>query len=167
MDLEEKLQKRITQVRSGCKTITLIPGRLEQVIGRLSLRRLTMDLVRDLLYEPQELPRDVYNFFKFAYQTAKRGFAEDQVWNLTDTFREFIAPRLRAFKEMPRHGLPSAFVPCDGEPDYVEAEKRWEEILDKMLYSFEHGSDDEESPDYDKLQEGFELFGKWFQALWS
>lgn len=166
--LEEILERRVMDIHAGCKTVTMIPGRMMQTFNRLSFRRLIVDIVHDFLYKPQDVPIDVINFFKFAYQTAKVGFADDDIWNLTDTLREIIKPRLRAFKEMKRHTLPSEFIPDDAEEaDYEKAEKEWEEILDKMLYAFEHGSDDEEMPDYKRIQEGFELFGKYFGSLWD
>lgn len=165
--LEEIVSRRAEEVRAGCKTVTLIPGRMMQTFDRLSFRKLIVDIVRDFLYRPQDLYIDIRNFFVFAYQTAKKGFADDDIWDLTDTLREIIKPRLRAFKEMKRHTLPSELLPDDAEKaDYEKAEKEWEEILDKMLYAFEHGSDDEEMPDYKRIQEGHELFGKYFGALW-
>lgn len=165
--VEEIISRRVMDVRSGCKTVTLIPGRMLQTVNRLSFRKLIVDIVRDFLYRPQDLYIDIRNFFVFAYQTAKKGYADDDLWNLTDVLRRYIAPRLRAFKEMPRHTLPSELFPeGDGEPDYPAIEKKWEGMLDTMLYAFEHGSDDEENPDYERIQEGFELFGKYFGTLW-
>lgn len=48
----------------------------------------------------------------------------------------------------------------------------WDEILDKMIWSFESITSKEEDEKWadkdfnDKQQEGFELFGKYFRSLW-
>ena len=41
----------------------------------------------------------------------------------------------------------------------------WHEILDKMIYSFDEILKDD-STDQDKIQEGLELFVKYYMNLW-
>jgi hypothetical protein len=49
-------------------------------------------------------------------------------------------------------------------------EAKWNDIMDKMIYAFEHKVLDGEmidTGDQKKMQEGFRLFGKYFQHLWD
>lgn len=122
--LEEILERRVMDIHAGCKTVTMIPGRMMQTFNRLSFRRLIVDIVHDFLYKPQDVPIDVINFFKFAYQTAKVGFADDDIWNLTDTLREIIKPRLRAFKEMKRTRFRASLSPMTRRKPITKKQKR-------------------------------------------
>lgn len=153
-------------------------------------------------------------------------------WSLDHTLAHIILPALLQLKEE-KHGVPSEVVndvggedwcPQDSFDFYKEshneaweiAAKRWDEILDKMIWSFEqlitddysaqyhHGTMDtdwiktdklypnpvtgkmeatyqmvDKNPDehwYDsvghqlheeRMQEGFELFGKYYRNLWD
>ena len=88
----------------------------------------------------------------------KMGFSGTECICLDYTIACFIFPRLESF----RNNLQC--VPEDGM-----TKKQWADILDKMLFSFRHVIEgklkDHETEA--KVQEGLELFGKWFQALWS
>lgn len=152
-------------------------------------------------------------------------------WNMDRTLAFIIYPCLLQLKAE-KQGVPSEFVDVGGE-DYKdqmsfdfyvesnpwafnEAVKKWEEVLDKMIWSFEqllkdnyedryhHGKAEfdwiktdkqypnpitgkmedtfqmvDKNPDehwYDvegaqlhekRMQEGFELFGKYYRALWD
>ncbi|WP_347851803.1 hypothetical protein [Planktomarina sp.] len=50
-------------------------------------------------------------------------------------------------------------------------EKKWDNILDKMIYSFElklqNDGYDLSEKEEKKMQEGFVLFGKYYQNLWD
>lgn len=61
--------------------------------------------------------------------------------------------------------------------EYERAEQKWQEIMDKMIWSFEQAMNDYEdlyqevsSGDLktyeEKLEEGFQLFGKYYRSLW-
>ncbi len=55
-------------------------------------------------------------------------------------------------------------------PGSLESPQEWDEILDKMIYSFTFICKDEFTADdkeWEKIQEGVELFGKWYRDLWS
>lgn len=153
-------------------------------------------------------------------------------WSLDHTLALIIYPALIQLKET-KHGIPNEFVNDVGGEDYVQQEsfdfykethnesweiasKRWDETLDKMIWSFEqilkddydskyhHGKSDWDfvesdkqypnpitgkmEPTYqmvdkdpsshwydhvghrlheDRIQEGLELFGKYFRNLWD
>lgn len=77
---------------------------------------------------------------------------------------KFILPRLKRFKEV-NIGCPGDFT-----------EESWNEIIDKMIFAMQLLADghwnydcdnaDKEKADWDKVQEGLHLFGKYFQHLW-
>jgi len=105
-----------------------------------------------------------YNKFypKHVIQKLRRGYSDEDLWDLGNHLAEIILPRLKDFKRVNTHGYPNGLT-----------ESKWDEILNKMLYAFENTVNE---PDFDfntyddtqkKIQEGFELFGKYFQSLWD
>jgi len=77
-------------------------------------------------------------------QKKKRGiytrFKDEELWSLDVTIAKFILPRLKKFKKVT--GCPGQFL-LDEEgnlrqdPGFVkDAEQRWQDILDKMIWSF-------------------------------
>ncbi len=109
------------------------------------------------------------------------------VWNMDHTLALIIHPMLLKISQN-KHGspvvsdedLPKEFL--EQYPDGMDKDvhERWNYILSKMIYSFEHIVDNEwESKlldeDYikerneidSKIQEGLILFGKYFTALWT
>ena len=107
-----------------------------------------------------KLPRAV----RFLIQRITQGFPDSDTWDLDRPMAKFIAPRLKRFKEL-NNGWPSA--------DFPEPED-WNKAIDKMIYSMEalihdtlEGNDWEWiAEEQNKIQEGLELFGKHFTALW-
>jgi hypothetical protein len=105
-----------------------------------------------------ELPKDDYRQKHFAKQRIKRGFDSTEMWCLYSAIVKFILPRLKAFKEE-----------SGGYPGGFNKRKEWDEILDKMIEAFElinekdHYSDEETN---NKIDEGLDLFRKWFYNLW-
>ena len=101
------------------------------------------------------LPRSAKHF----YQKCTRGFSDRDTWNIDVTTAKFVLPRLKKFKEL-----------TNGHPYEITWEE-WVEILDKMIYAFETCSSDDDYcgcdvTDGKKIQEGFELFGKYYVSLW-
>lgn len=97
---------------------------------------------------------------KFDVQIAQRGFDDTEWWTLYATIAQFVLPRLKAFK-----------VGQVSFPASITSEE-WDGIVDKMIYSLEFISDEsrwmsETKEEAEKVQEGCELFGKWFTHLWS
>jgi hypothetical protein len=95
-------------------------------------------------------------------QRIRRGFDDTELWSLYTTIGRFILPRLKAFRE----GL------C-GHPAVLKSEDQWREILDKMIFSFDYvvREDEEfevrEDEYYNRVQEGLDLFSKYFFNLWD
>lgn len=153
-------------------------------------------------------------------------------WNLDHTLAKIIYPALVQLK-MNKHGVPNSIIENIGGEDYVDQQcfdfyretyneafnkacERWDEILDKMIWSFQQVAEDtydakyhhgkgeyewvetdtlypnpitgkmektfqmvDKNPDehwYDveghrlheaRMQEGFELFGKYYANLWD
>ena len=107
-------------------------------------------------------------------------------WSLDHTLAYIIHPALVQIKEQSL-GHPCGIAPSpENAPDYQPAkmnhscdnctcEKEWNGILDKMIWSFKQVMDDdilsfspEEYREYNKkVQEGLELFGKYYQNLWT
>ncbi len=81
------------------------------------------------------------------------------VWSLDHTLSLIIAPALKMLKDQ-QHGYPG-----DLEPE------QWDEILDKMIFSFNlmslEGWPSSFREEVEKVQEGLDLFAKYFMALWD
>jgi len=116
--------------------------------------------------------------WKYFWQRRTRGFSDDETWGLNTTIATFIVPRLKRFKEL-YNGWPDGMTP-----------KEWDDIIDKMIWSFEYiivtGDMDkydewiikqnridktphekrDYSKDQEKSQEGLDLFAKYVTDLW-
>lgn len=95
---------------------------------------------------------------KLFWQRRTRGWSDDETWSLDYSLAKIILPRLKRFKEItPAH-------PAD------ITREEWMNIIDKMIIAFEFASSDsrwEDAPgEYEKHQEGIDLFAKYFFALW-
>lgn len=112
--------------------------------------------------------RDFFHFclfrpVKYFYQRRTRGWDDSATWSLDDHLAQLILPRLKRFREV-HHGFP-------GGEDMTE--QKWAETLDKMIFAFEWDCDEDrkyagfDDEEYKRVQEGHELFGKWFNALWD
>lgn len=86
-------------------------------------------------------------------EIAKDGFEYDDLYNLDCSICELIAPRLKRFKELD-----------PGCPCYMSFEE-WQGILDKMIWAFENYRNNDEA-DENRVNEGLDLFHKYFQNLW-
>jgi hypothetical protein len=104
-------------------------------------------------YDQMERP------IKFFFQRRIRGFSDDETWSLDYEMSQWIAPRLRRFKEL-NCGFPGGLT-----------SEEWDKILDEMIWTFEfYGSDDSFcNPDeelYKRADKGMKLFRKYFRNLW-
>lgn len=110
-----------------------------------------------------------------------------QLWNLNDYLSEHIYYALKQFKELQE---------LYSYPGELKSVKKWEEILDKMIWSFreikdgyindplmeyleKHNKNDSNSEKLlneerknqelycEKIQEGLDLFAKYIQHLWT
>jgi hypothetical protein len=149
------------------------------------------------------------------YDNIRRGWNYSDCWSICTTNAAFLIPRLKEFKKN-LHGHPifedTPEQNGDGE-EFDNGMKRWEEMLDKMIFSFECLLNDNEdiiyphcefefvpckdNPQYSEMvcigtpeelkkrdeemiifrekmkernkiiQEGLDLFAKYYQNLWD
>ena len=106
------------------------------------------------------------------------------VWSLDHTLSTIIHPALVRLKEI-KHGYPQLFedgmvtphhwdrqLHFDFIDENVENEfliKKWDDILDKMIYSFGKIMEDDyfDHEEWEKIQEGLDLFAKYYFNLWD
>lgn len=85
------------------------------------------------------------------------GYPIDEVWGTYHYLAREIAPRLKAFKALKKHGWPEDF----------ENQEDWDQAIQKMIDAFELVKD--YSPSYDEdiqiMNEGVKLFCKYYRDL--
>lgn len=114
-------------------------------------------------------------------------------WNMDSTLASIVAPMLRQLKAK-QHGIPNGFAPNDHYSDqylfpfiedshnaeHVIAERKWNECLDLMIWSFEQycrpnwpvyaSPEDWEGTHesyHDRIKEGLMLFAEHYGSLWD
>jgi len=114
---------------------------------------------------------------KWIFQKIFRGYSDNDLWALDYTLSKVILPYLKGFRKTNKMGYPMGMK---GKM------KEWHKTIDKMIWSFEQALEDHSyCPDYlwdkkmknfkkdkleeynKKLQEGFDLFAKYFTNLWD
>ena len=88
---------------------------------------------------------------KWCEQRTERGWDDSDTWDLDKTIAKFTYPRLKRFIEV-NHGYPADFT-----------EKKWKDILDKILHAIDISRKDNLDGE---AKEGLELLGKYFNDLW-
>ena len=87
----------------------------------------------------------------------KYGYPISEVWGTYHYLAREIAPRLKAFKALKKHGWPEDFATQD----------EWNKVIQKMIDAFELVK--EYSPSYEEdirtVDEGVELFCKYYHDL--
>lgn len=89
-------------------------------------------------------------------------FTNEELWSLDCTIAKFILPRLKRFKKH-TNGYPGDLT-----------EKKWNSILDKILFSFDVIAGDKmwdveymgNEKFWKTVQEGLDLFAERFNCLW-
>lgn len=85
------------------------------------------------------------------------GYPISEVWGTYHYLAREIAPRLKAFKALKKHGWPDDF----------ESQEDWDQAIQKMIDAFELVKD--YSPSYEEdirtVEQGVELFCKFFRDL--
>lgn len=80
-------------------------------------------------------------------------------WNLDITIAKFILPRLKLFRKV------VDCYPCD-----LNSIEEWHDILDKMIESFylmaTTSSYKTLNENYEKIEQGLDLFRKYYHDLW-
>lgn len=121
----------------------------------------------------------------------KRGiytkFKDKETWYLDVVIAQFILPRLKRFKKL-NNGIPTSLF-FDGEDYHIndetyteQASKKWDTILDEMIWTFEQlaydsSPDKKDSESWDEykvrcqqwtnnVEHGLQLFAKYFRDLW-
>lgn len=116
---------------------------------------------------------------------------ECDTWSLDHTLAYIIHPALQHMRDnkqgapcvddedVPDHLKKSAAPPTANEWDTDDNHfKRWDYVLDEMINAFEHKLDlkdtdgdvwdhDAQRVIYDRIHNGFRLFGKYYQSLWT
>lgn len=92
----------------------------------------------------------------------KDALKEKDLWNLNVTIARFIAPRLRAFKKINKDGIPPEFTTM----------KEWHGSLDKIIAAFElislnEGCETDTDEEIQAIDEGLDLFRKYYAYLWD
>ncbi len=101
-----------------------------------------------------------YREIKWFFQRLFRGWSDNESWDLYYWICKRYLPVLKRLRFY-HSGYPTHLTP-----------KKWNEILDKIIYSFEMIGEDDFTKTCNpktqkKIQEGCELFGKYFQNLWD
>ena len=97
----------------------------------------------------------------------KYGFRYEETWNLDHTIACFVLPRLAYFREH-MHGTPNDFIDFDENMQIIgEHSDEWAATIDKMINSFELIASEKDIGHDKEIQEGLELFGKYFRSLWD
>ena len=91
--------------------------------------------------------KSIKNKIKMAYQRAKRGYADQDVWDLHSWFMEIMPKMLQNLKDT-SHGFPIEF----------KSESEWFEILERMIFLLHEM--DEDSCTYKNPYED-----KWFEVV--
>ena len=90
----------------------------------------------------------------------KHDYPIEDVWTTDNTIAQLIVPRLQAFKALDKHGVP---------PDFSEMREQ-NNAIQKMIDAFElmkyvGGVDTKEEERI--VEEGLDLFRKYFGSLWD
>jgi len=109
------------------------------------------------------------------------------VWSMDHTLADIILPMLKKLQET-KHGAP--IVDDEDVPERLKSTsappkecvwdldanhfKRWDWVMDEMIWSFEYKLKDTDLDDIDvwsanaiRAKNGFRLFGKYYEALWD
>lgn len=102
------------------------------------------------------VPADDERQKKWKKQRKKRGFDDTELWCLDCTIASFILPRLKVFREK-----------LCSHPGCMTFQE-WKEILDKMIVAFKlYNISFPDNDEAFKIEEGLDLFRKYFHHLWT
>ena len=101
----------------------------------------------------------LYKLFGYSpQQSIKVKIDKWDTWSMDHTLAHIVLPMLVQLKAT-NYGYPGNLT-----------EAKWNIIMDKMIYAFEHKVRDDDmidTGDQKRMQEGFRLFGKYYQNLWD
>lgn len=117
------------------------------------------------IYEQQNFYDTLDDSTSFQEFEKKYGFNPAEIWNLDETIARFILPRLTYYKDI-----------HTGYPQDCSCEQ-FEKYLDKMIYAFLYIASrkhydlsfdiNKRKQQLEKVQEGLDLFSKYFMSLWD
>jgi hypothetical protein len=117
---------------------------------------------------------EAYREIKWGFQRMFRGYDDTAYWSLYSYITDISLPVLKWMKE---NGHSIGTIEGSKEGTFEEQELAWYNTLDKMINSFQLLKDDNTDCEmHDKewyqkqhkdVQEGLELFAKYFQTLWD
>jgi hypothetical protein len=92
-----------------------------------------------------------------------RGYSDSEWYNFNTETAKYIIPRLKHLRNN-LHAWPAG--------KDVQTPEDWEKILDEMIWTFEFiNSDDfdyvKDKSQWDRMQEGLNLFAKYYVDLWD
>ena len=90
----------------------------------------------------------------------KNDYPIEEVWNTDNTIAQLIVPRLQAFKALDKHGY------C---PDF-KGMREWNNAIQKMIDAFElmkYAGRVNTKEEERTMEEGLDLFRKYFRHLWD
>ena len=113
------------------------------------------------------IKREKENWFKRKFQSLKTGFDHGEAFDFVSWHAKIVLPRLKFLREN-HTGYPPSLERNMGLVGMSEEEKnkRWDKVLDKIIWSFENieNTDPESRRDIEK---GLTLFGKFYLDLWD
>lgn len=140
------------------------------------------DYLTDWLIKPCQVLEKVLNVIHPKINFVK--VDKWDTWSMDHTLAHIVVPMLKQLKQS-KHGAP--FVDDADVPDELKSTsappkkyednvddnhfKRWDWVLDEMIFAFEHKVHDE-SLEYNyeveaRVKSAFVLFGKYYQHLWD
>ena len=89
----------------------------------------------------------------------KHGFPKLEIWNTNNTIARLVVPRLKAFRDLNKHGYPPALASMEA----------WDAVLDKMIDAFKLYADTlEPEPEQEEdFEKGLRQFCKYYCYLWD
>ena len=90
----------------------------------------------------------------------KNDYPIEEVWNTDNTIAQLIVPRLQAFNALDKHG---------GPPDFKDM-REWNNAIQKMIDAFElmkYAGRVNTKEEERTMEEGLDLFRKYFRHLWD
>lgn len=92
----------------------------------MSLYNRVRKFISDIPYWP--------SYLRYHYQRATRGWADSDVWDISEYFLEVVPQMLRRLRNT-KSGYPSYFAIPERTDE--QSVKMWDDILDEMIYGFE------------------------------
>lgn len=102
----------------------------------------------------------VIRALKFWWQRRTRGWDDSDTWSLDYTCAKWLLPRFRRYRELQKEYF--------GDIETIP-ENNWKEAYDKIDFALSRVADDSDYDyleDGEKVKEGLELLGKYFESMW-